>query len=455
MPTRRTFLSQVGAAGAFSLASPALRAQTGTTDLDVAIVGGGVAGLFCSMRLSETHGSRVGVFEATDRVGGRLLSLHFPNLETQTAEIGGMRLRHTDKHAIKVVNEMVGREKLQDFAYPITGYYLRGQHFSELSEAKILPYGLNERERAVIAGGKDLLTQTINDLNKMVADGALSLDGTGLWELLLQERSRESYNFMRDVLGYNSPLSNWDSKTAIRWFERDFAYKTKYMKLNGGLEQIPKAIAKTYLSNGGKLHLEHKLVDLMRRPDAGFDLTFQTEIGRTKVSAARVILAIPPNAFPTLTNTQMFSGNGRFARAVESVHKVPLAKVHLAFEQDWWTPRNLSVGRVITDLPARQIYRWGVDDASGHALLMASYHDGEMIGYWEALSEGPTFGVPDWIDQATGPNGDPIAPSMRKLLPASDRLVKEVWSQVRKSHDLRDDLPEPVAATYQNWGREP
>lgn len=455
MPTRRTFLNQAGAATAFAFAAPVVLAQTGTTDLDIAIVGGGVAGLFCSMRLSEAPGTRVGVFEATDRIGGRLLSLHFPNLTSQTAEIGGMRLRHTDKHALKVVDDMVGREKLQDFAYPITGYYLRGQHFSELSEATDLPYRLIDRERAIIAGGDDLLTHVINDLNKMVTEGALSLRDKGLWELLLQQRSRETYNFMRDVLGYNSPLSNWDSKTAISWFERDFAYKTKYLKLDGGLEQIPKAIARAYMSNGGKVHLKHKLVDLRRRPDAGFDLFFQTQTGQTKVSAARMILAIPPIAFPTLVNTQVFSGNGRFARAVESVHKVPLAKVHLAFDQDWWTRRNLSVGRVITDLPARQIYRWGVDDTSGHALLMASYHDGEMIEYWEALSEGSTFGAPDWIEHATGPDGDPIAQSMRKLLPASDRLVKEVWNQARRSHNLGDNLPEPVAATYQNWGREP
>ena len=94
-------------------------------------------------------------------------------------------------------------------------------------------------------------------------------------------------------------------------------------------------------------------------------------------------------------------------------------------------------------------------ETSGRALLMASYHDGEMIDFWDALSDGPTFGAPDWIDRATGPDGEPIAPSMRKLLPASERLVKEVWSQVRKSHGLGDDLPEPVAATYQNWGRDP
>ncbi len=455
MPTRRTFLNQAVAATACAFAAPVVHAQNRTTELDIAIVGGGVAGLFCAMRLGEAAGTRAGVFEATDRIGGRLLSLHFPNLTSQTAEIGGMRLRHTDKHALKVVDELVGRQKLQDFAYPIAGYYLRGQHFSELSRAKSVPYGLDDQERAIIGGGEDLLTHTINDLNKMAAQGTLSLTGTGLWELLLQERSREAYNFMRDVLGYNSPLSNWDSKTAISWFERDFAYKTKYLKLDGGLEQIPKAIAGTYMANGGQIHLDRKLVDLRRRSDTGFDLIFRSNAGEVKVSAARVILAIPPNAFASLIDTEVFSGDARFARAVNSVHKVPLAKVHLAFDQDWWTPRNLAVGRVITDLPARQIYRWGADDASGHALLMASYHDGEMIEYWEALSEGSAFGAPNWIDQATGPNGDPIAPSMRRLLPASDRLVKEVWSQARKSQNLGDDLPQPVAATYQNWGREP
>lgn len=453
MQTRRTFLKQTIGTGAFAVAPQIVRAQATDAVLDVAIVGGGVAGLFAAMRLSGDRSARIAVFEATDRTGGRLLSLHFPNLTNQTAEIGGMRLRHTDEHALKIVTDMIGKDRLQDFAYPITGYYLREKHFSTLHDAQALPYALNAQERAVVAGGEDLLTHTINALNAS-ADGT-ALDSVGLWELLLQKRSREAYNYMRDILGYNSPLSNWDARTAIRWFERDFAYKTKYFKLRGGLEQIPRAIAKAFASQGGAIHLNHQLTGLRKRPDAGFDLMFRTDTGETRVAAKRIVLAIPPNAFPALLRSAVFSDNPRFRHAVNSVHKVPLAKVHFAFEQDWWTPRNLPVGRVITDLPARQIYRWGVDGTSGHALVMASYHDGEMIEFWEALSDGPAFGAPGWIEHATGPDGAPIAPSMRRLLPASDRLVSEVWNQVRKSHTLGDDLPAPVAATYQNWGRDP
>ena len=54
-------------------------------ELDVAIVGAGVSGVWCGWRLTgETAGPglrrRVGIFELSDRVGGRLLSVRLPGL---------------------------------------------------------------------------------------------------------------------------------------------------------------------------------------------------------------------------------------------------------------------------------------------------------------------------------------------------------------------------------------
>lgn len=453
MLTRRGFLSKTAAAGALVAAPAIARAQSSTEVLDVAVVGGGIAGVFCAMRLSETGNARIGLFEATDRIGGRLLSFHFPNLTGQTAEIGGMRLRRSDEHTLKAVHDLIGAEDLQVFSYPTSEYFLRGVHLSSLASAEALPYGLDAREKAIISGGEDLLAHTIKALAKKAGGG----DGmpTGLWELLLRERSKEGYDFVRDMLGYNSPLSNWDASTAIRWFRRDFHLHTSYLKLKGGLERIPHAFRREYEANGGQIYLQNRLTGIVRRSDGRFDLLFQTGSGQRRVRTERVILALPAQAIQSLLPSIPADDPRRFAEAANAVHKVPLAKIHFSFSEDWWTPRMLRVGRVVTDLPVRQIYRWGVDPQTGYALLMASYHDGEMIRFWEAMSDGPPFGMPDWIEQATGPDGQPLATSLKRRLPASQRLVKEVWRQVRSAHGLGDDLPEPVAATYQNWGRDP
>ncbi len=75
-------------------------------DLDIAIVGGGVGGIYTGWRLmTSTLGDglaanwararggtlRVKLFEGSDRIGGRLLSARSPHMPDTTAEIGGMR----------------------------------------------------------------------------------------------------------------------------------------------------------------------------------------------------------------------------------------------------------------------------------------------------------------------------------------------------------------------------
>ncbi|MCG8545787.1 MAG: FAD-dependent oxidoreductase [Alphaproteobacteria bacterium] len=455
MPTRRGFLAQSAAAGALAAAPALVRGQSSLETLDVAVIGGGIAGTFCAMRLKASGTARIALFESTDRIGGRLVSLHFPNLASQTAEIGGMRLRRFDEHVLKAIRDLIGAEDLQDFAYPTSEYFLRNVRFSSLSSPEDLPYGLDEREKAIIAGGEDLLTHTIEALGNKIAAGNGYITPTGFWELLLRERSKEGYDFARDKLGYNSPVSNWDAPTAIQWFERDFHINTNYLKLKGGLERVPHAFGRVYLENGGKIHLQNRLTEIMRSPDGQFDLLFRTRSGQRRVRTARVILALPAQAIQSLSKHIPADNPARFSEAIHSVHKVPLAKVHFSFSQDWWTPRNLSVGRLVTDLPARQIYRWGTDPETGHALLIASYHDGEMIDFWEALSDGPTFGPPNWMERARGPDGQPVAKSLQQSLPASERLVNEAWRQVRIAHGLGEGVPGPIAATYMNWGRDP
>src|SRR6187401_2210421 len=83
--TRREFVAVTGASAA-ALSAPA-RLIAKADDLDVGIVGGGLAGLVCAEQLTR-KGVRPAVYEAAARVGGRCFSLRgfFPG---QVAERGG------------------------------------------------------------------------------------------------------------------------------------------------------------------------------------------------------------------------------------------------------------------------------------------------------------------------------------------------------------------------------
>src|ERR1700761_295830 len=93
-------------------------------DVDVAIVGGGVGGIYTGWRLmtsplgtglaAEWASARdgkleVALFEGSDRIGGRLLSARSAHMPDTTAEIGGMRYVSPAQTRMKNLVEQVLR----------------------------------------------------------------------------------------------------------------------------------------------------------------------------------------------------------------------------------------------------------------------------------------------------------------------------------------------------------
>src|SRR5690242_12331401 len=89
---------------------PAARTTSGV--LDVAIVGGGVAGVYAGWRLltgARTSGkgpTSVGLFESSWRLGGRLLSLVPPGVPSTRVEVGGMRFTSSHLMVSSLVNHL-------------------------------------------------------------------------------------------------------------------------------------------------------------------------------------------------------------------------------------------------------------------------------------------------------------------------------------------------------------
>ena len=61
-------------------------------DLEIAVVGGGVSGAYSAWRLQQAKTeAHIGLFEHSDRIGGRLYTVTLPGLPHVKAEVGGMR----------------------------------------------------------------------------------------------------------------------------------------------------------------------------------------------------------------------------------------------------------------------------------------------------------------------------------------------------------------------------
>lgn len=89
---------------------------------DVAIIGAGVSGVYSAWQLKKKFpGKRIAVFEGSDRVGGRLLSVKAPDVNNMVAELGGMRILDVKRQPLihALLNEINQFSSLPD---PIETY---------------------------------------------------------------------------------------------------------------------------------------------------------------------------------------------------------------------------------------------------------------------------------------------------------------------------------------------
>ena len=102
MPTRRELLAG-GAAAGLALYLPTTARAARRVSADVAIVGGGIAGLTCARRLVQA-GRSVAVLEARDRVGGRVLSRTLG--DDRVIDLGGESIGPTQGRIAGLVEEL-------------------------------------------------------------------------------------------------------------------------------------------------------------------------------------------------------------------------------------------------------------------------------------------------------------------------------------------------------------
>jgi monoamine oxidase len=462
--------------------------------IDIAIVGGGVSGIYSAWRLKQANPHRkIVVFEGSGEVGGRLLSVRPPDIPNMVAELGGMRIlpevQPLITRLIDVLNKQLPREqqialydfpvdKPQNIAY-LRGVYLRLSDFT--TEPHKIPYQLSFLERggtagSIIVGAIERIVPGItapglteSQRRKMAQDASFAgapLYRQGFWNVLLRVISGEAYQLGADAGGYNSTLTNWNAADAIPWYLSDFGVNPKYKGFRQGFQQVPKSLAQLFRDAGGDIRLGTRL--------DGFDWldsAFALRIGEQTVRAASLILAMPRRSLDLLA--PMSQPLREIQAFTASVTPRPLFKLFTTYSSPWWRAAGhtkadgsfipVEAGRTVTDLPVRQTYYWPKDDGTpatdGPAMLMASYDDGTNIGFWDGLrpqrrqawQAGRAVAAPD--EPFLGDCVQPPASAWCQH-PASRRMVAEVARQLAVVHGLTY-TPEVHNAAFRDWGDDP
>ncbi|MEE3622688.1 FAD-dependent oxidoreductase [Nitrospirillum sp. BR 11752] len=419
--------------------------------LDVAVIGGGVAGTYCAWRLTGPQGlkegqRRVALFEYSDRIGGRLYTKTFPGMPNVAAELGGMRYIVPEKddptsnqpmvsnliealdlpsHVFLMGNPEKGADG-QPIGEKENILYLRGKHLlvKQQSDPAQVPYNLSWNERG----------KTVNDLqvfamNLLVPNNQnLSLEQWmetrvyghplytyGFWNLMSQTLSSEAYQFMKDAGGYDANVANANAVAQLPATE--YANTDGFRAITGGYQRLPLTLAEQAAEQGAEIHMNRRLAKIEKDADGHYKLTFivtetrvvDTDFGgvheETKdkegvppeiVHARDIILGLPRRSLE-LIDWEGWDQKG-VKEMLSSVLIQDAFKLLLAYDYPWWRAMNLVAGRSITDLPVRQIYYFGTEEdqpggekGNTRSLLMASYNDITTVPFWKGLEHGPPF----------------------------------------------------------------
>ncbi|MEO6719015.1 MAG: FAD-dependent oxidoreductase [Ferruginibacter sp.] len=458
--------------------------------LDVAIIGAGVSGLYSAWRiLSDGYAKEVTVFEASEHIGGRLLSVVPPNIPDMVAELGGMRILPAVQPRIaKLIDSLNSKIKMEDkietFPFPVDqnenisylrGTHLRLQDFADHSPK--IPFSLTFQERGKIPG--QIILNAIEQIVPGITDSKLSeaerrimarsisfngkpLYQQGFWQVLAKVISAEAYQLALSSGGYETTLINWNAADAIPWYLSDFGVAPDYRGFRNGFQQVPLLLSKLVHELGGKVVCNHSLLGFNQTDDL-IELTIQ---GQEPIKTKALILAMPRRSLELISPNSPILQQENVLKLIRSVTPRPLFKLYTTYSNPWWRAAGVQKGRTTTDLPIRQTYYWPKNtgepaEIGTKSMLMASYDDGLNIGFWDGFRPKRAdflrsdIKVPttlEWFEGPANQNGGEYKLWDKYKAPAA--MVEEIQRQLALIHGLQF-TPGVQDACFKDWGDDP
>ena len=457
--------------------------------IDIAVVGGGVAGTYCCWRLHGQNGRKATLFEMSDRIGGRLLSVDMPGIPGAIGELGGMRFLSLQR----MVSSLTKHLKLAMSPFPMGGAEniatLRGMRLrnATFEYPQIVPYRLSTDEQG--HGPGELLVKAIEtvipDATKLTpqewekAKQTTMWNGDylynwGLWNVLLSADSTkkenplvlssEAYALLFDGGGYESLVDNWNCAEAFEYLLIDFPRDAKYFRLTDGYQKLPETLAQRFKDAGGKLFTEHRLLTFAPTQVNGttvIDLDVLDELNnvRRRYRASALILAMPQRSLEILAEDTPTLNSPEVLDLLKSVMPMPAYKTLAVYETPWWQKKlGIAAGRSTTDLPIRQVYYMhSGNDENPNSLMLATYADGRTVSFWDGLYKGPKFEIKYPVTL----NRFFIATDRARLdaleqYRAPDAFARTLHTLTVEMHQLPpDQIPWPNVVYAKNWTDDP
>ena len=466
--------------------------------LSIAVVGSGIAGLYCARELAR-RGHRITILEQLPRLGGRIETL---TLEGLDCECGPMRFELAIQPMLTQLAGELGIEfspfsppkgepvhttkyTLEDDEVSADGYTTsldllrlgiyrilhcpdsRPQHdaaASPVDQARTgsVPWSFADVIEKRPAGGgpaeieryADALEDDDYDrIRTEVSLGGRKLYTMGLWNALDYVLSAGAVAKIRDVgtfyhlIPENPSASEW-SIFWLRMFRTDTALST--ILGNGGVNQIVTRL-ETQLRRTAQRNVDiatgATVLDVCPAPGGDrirLSVDFHDRAGVLDLECDHVILGLPRHPLTKLS--RHFPVEIR--RDIDGVNGFPLLKVFAILKAPWWSAKGLPPAQHGAHLvPTREVhYKERVDGGPGMGMVLL-YTDRPANAYWS-----PYIQMPHEVAQVNAP-----ATLKRELAAQLLALKTERETGPQESYKTQIDEMEGSISAFaiRDWSKPP
>lgn len=319
---------------------------------DIAIIGGGLAGVHCAHRLNEA-GARVTLYEASERIGGRTFTTRDSFPGGMVAELGGELIDtgHATMHAL-ATEFGLSLDDLDSDGPEIRKdtWYFNGMMIDEATiSAAFAPLAVVMGETVAAAEEDDDLFAQID---AMSISEWLTAQGTdALLQQILEVAYTGEYGLEPDQQSVFNLLYLIDYEEADPF--HIFGDSDERYHCRTGSQSFAESLS---TSLDGKIETDAKLMSVRALPDGRFVLTFaRTGGGTLEATVDHVVFAIP---FTTLRNVEILAYElpELKRQAIDEMGYGTNAKLMMGFDEKIWRTQHMASGSTTADQDIQNLW---------------------------------------------------------------------------------------------------
>lgn len=316
--------------------------------VDYAIVGGGIAGLYCALKLSQNSPDKtIIILESDSELGGRIRTSPTKGFQI---EKGAARFSETHETLMGLIKEF----NLESEMLPIP------REKSFVYKNKPIRYDLGAKLQDVLKKGKAMDAKLLRKIT--------------IFQLCAMLYGSEEASKIQALFGYDAEFIRLNAEAALTMFETDLFGDSQYYVLKCGFSELVKRMSETLSQNTNvEIRLGCEVTDIKDRR-----LTYKVGNQEHKVTCLNTILTTP---YLSLRKFTLFKD----VSEIQAVKPIALCRIYAKYPLVNGKPWFHDIHKTTTDNYLRYVIP--MNEKDGIVMYYSDLYCADMWRNWSNVSD--------------------------------------------------------------------